>query len=415
MTPNRLKIAVAAAGIGHVTRGVEVWANELAAALAAYDQDVILFRGSGNPSRSYERLIPCWRRDDPRTKRFVAWLPRFLWRLGIKSVYGIEQTSFALGILRFLRSLQIDILHVQDLPLARIVQAARKWRLIRTRVILGHGTDEPDTTISKFEYLQHLTPWHLEKAKARGCWKPTWSAIPNFVNTERFTPGSAPQLREKLGIPANAMVVLTSAAITVSVKRVDRLLDGFSEFRAQYPDVPAWLVVAGGRTRDTDNLIASAQARLGNRVHFLINHPPNQMAELYRIADVFALVSDREMMPVALLEAMASGLPCIVHRYPVLEWVAGPGGRVVDMAVPGALVAALYELLNDPPGRTDLGRAARDYCINNFSRETVIGQILSYYQHVMGQTPHPSRSHPRSNPNTDRVQCTSIEHSLPAK
>ena len=381
MTPP-LRIAVAAAGIGHVTRGIEVWADGLASALDGRNQNVVLCRGSGAAARDYERLIPCWRRDDPRVAAFARRLPKAFWRLGVKSEYGIEQTSFACGLVRFLRANEIDILHVQDPPVARVVQLARRLRLVKTRTILGHGTDEPDALIGQFDYLQHLTPWHLEQAKARGCWKPAWTAIPNFVEAERFRPGSSSLLREQLGIPANALVVMTAAAITTPIKRVDRLIDGFVEFRARHPDVPAWLVVAGGRSSDTDGLIESGQTRLGERVRFLTNYPPSRMPELYRIADIFALVSEREMMPVALLEAMATGLPCLVHRYPVMEWMTGPGGIAVDMAEPGVLAAALAGLLADPGRRATLGAAARAHCLANFSADAVVARILDYYQFV---------------------------------
>ena len=65
------------------------------------------------------------------------------------------------------------------------------------------------------------------------------------------------------------------------------------------------------------------------------------------------------MMPIALLEATASGLPCLVHRHPVMEWIIGPGGQAIDMAADGALAAAMECLLRDPARRRQLGRAAR--------------------------------------------------------
>jgi len=52
------------------------------------------------------------------------------------------------------------------------------------------------------------------------------------------------------------------------------------------------------------------------------------------------LCSLKEMMPIALLEAIASGLPCIVNRHPVLEWITGPGGEAIDMTQTGALANA---------------------------------------------------------------------------
>ncbi|HUR53681.1 MAG TPA: glycosyltransferase, partial [Gemmataceae bacterium] len=99
-------------------------------------------------------------------------------------------------------------------------------------------------------------------------------------------------------------------------------------------------------------------------------------------ADVFALCSLFEMMPIALIEATASGLPCVVNRHPVLEWMTGPGGVQVDMAAGRELAAALGGLLADAGRRAGLGRAAREHCVANFSRDAVVDRILAYYRQV---------------------------------
>jgi glycosyltransferase involved in cell wall biosynthesis len=91
------------------------------------------------------------------------------------------------------------------------------------------------------------------------------------------------------------------------------------------------------------------------------------------------MTSLREMMPIALIEATASGLPCLVHDHPVLNWIIGPGGRRVDMSAPGALAATLVELLPDAVGRQDLARAGRERAVCLFGREQVIEQVLEYY------------------------------------
>ncbi len=100
------------------------------------------------------------------------------------------------------------------------------------------------------------------------------------------------------------------------------------------------------------------------------------------MADLFALCSLKEMMPIALLEAAASGLPCLVNRHPVLEWMIGPGGDAIDMAAPGELARTLERYLLDPARRSEKGRDARRHCIDNFSRDSVVNQILAYYRFV---------------------------------
>ncbi len=386
-----MRVAVASSGLGHVARGIEAWADDLAAALSARGEDVILCKGAGTANRPYERVVSCLCREAPATLRLLRYLPRRLsWRVGLGSGYGVEQTTFALNLVRLLRRERVDVLHVQDPQVAIIAQRARRMGLIRTRTILAHGTEEPPAFLKRIQYLQHLAPWHLEQIRAGGVWKPTWTAIPNFIDTERFSPGRSDAIRSELNIPANALIVLTAAAIKRNHKRIHHLLAEFAKLRQQAPDLPVWLVVAGGWESETDELIAEGARLLGDRVRFLVRFPRERMPELYRTADVFALCSLFEMMPIALIEATASGLPCVVNAHPILEWMTGPGGVRVDMAAPGELSTALATLLTDPDRRQTLGRAAREHCLANFSRDAVVNQILDYYRRVLGRSPVPA-------------------------
>src|SRR5207244_2723027 len=138
----------------------------------------------------YERVIPCWQRDAPRTARLLRLLPRRVsWRFGLGSPYDIEQLSFAVGLIRFLWRQRADILHVQDPFVAVLAQRARHLRLIDTRTILAHGTEESDSYLERIDCLQHLAPWHMERARGAGAWKRTWTAIPNFIDCGMFRPG----------------------------------------------------------------------------------------------------------------------------------------------------------------------------------------------------------------------------------
>jgi glycosyltransferase involved in cell wall biosynthesis len=330
-------------------------------------------------------VVPCLRRESDGTRRLLKLLPRRAsWRLGLGSPYDIEQTTFALRLLPVLRRHRIDVLHVQDPLVALIAQRARRLGLVRTRTVLAHGTEEPIAFLRRIEFLQHLAPWHLEQTRDAGAWKPTWTAIPNFIDTDRFAPGREDVLRAELGIPADGLVVLTAAAIKRHHKRIDHLLAEFARLQEAAPQLPVWLVVSGGWEAETDELIELGKRTLGDRVRFLVRFPRERMPELYRTADVFALASLFEMMPISLIEATASGLPCVVHDHPIPEWMTGPGGVRVDMAAAGELASALNALLTDPARRVATGAAARDHCLANFSRDRVVDAILAYYRRVVG-------------------------------
>jgi glycosyltransferase involved in cell wall biosynthesis len=387
-----MNVTIASSGLGHVSRGVEAWAADLGRALAQRGENVILYKGGGTAEAPYERVISCWQRNAPKTRRLLRWMPRGAWRVGLGSALGLEQTSFALPLLLELRRQRADILHVQEPQLALLVQRAQQLGFVRTLAILGHGTNEPLDFLQKVTYLHHLTPWYLEEARAAGVWKPTWTAIPNFVDTNRYCPGRDDALRDELAIPRGALVVLSVAAIKRDHKRVDYLLHEFERLRREAPELPVWFVVAGGREPETDEVIAEGRRLLGDRVRFLVNFPRELTPRLYRMSDVFALGSLREMLGIVLLEASASALPSFVHRHPVLEWVTGPGGECLDMTAPGKLAAALRDLLEEPGRPRHMGEQARQHCLAHFSQDRVVDQILDYYRFVVR---HQRSRHPR--------------------
>lgn len=381
-----VRIVVASSGLGHVNRGIEAWADDLATALAERGQRVTLCKGAGEVTRPFERVVPCWQREAPMTRRLLRLCPpQLAWRVGLGSGYGVEQVSFAFNLLRFLRQERADILHVQDPLVALLVQRARRAALVRTRTILAHGTEEPPEFLRRIDYLQHLAPWHRERMRSVGADRPAWTSIPNFIDTEIYTPGRADSLRAELCIPADGLVVLTAAAIKRGHKRIDHLIAEFARLRHDAPDIPVWLVVAGGWEKDTDELVAEGTRLLGDRVRFLVRFPRRRMPELYRSADLFVLTSLFEMQGIVLIEAASAMLPCVVHQHPIFEWVTGPGGVRIDMAAPGMLAEALAALLAENERRSRLGAAARAHTSAEFAKDQVVDKILTYYERVLAR------------------------------
>lgn len=383
--PENPKICVASSGLGHVARGIEAWAKDLGDALVTRGGEVILCKGGGAPEAAHERVVCCLSRESDAARRVLDRVPRRLgWRVGAGSPYEVEQTSFAWNLLPLLRRERVDVLHVQDPLVALIVQRAAQMRLTRCRVVLAHGTEEPFWFQQKFRYLQHLAPWHARQAERVGVARPTWTTIPNFIDADTFRPGVSPQIRRELGLPMDAPVILVAAAIKRKHKRIDCVLDEFERLIRSAPDIPAHLVIAGGWSEDTDELIREGTARLGERVRFLVRFPRHRMPELYRAADLFLLGSQKEMMPIALLEATASGLPCVVHAHPVMQWMVGPGGAAVDLSEAGTLASRLETLLRSPTTCRELGRRARDHCETHFARDPVVNRIVDHYRFVSG-------------------------------
>ncbi len=379
-----MKIAIACSGLGHISRGIETWALDLAQALHEAGDNVTLFQGSGESAEGWRQVVPCRKRFDPQTLASVERLKRFGgWRYGMGSGYEMEQTTFALKLWPKIRA-DYQILHVQDPTLAHIMEQLNRRKLSRPRVILAHGTEEPTATLQKFSHLQHLAPCYLAD------WEPNRPpgqqafAIPNFVDVKKFAPGDRCAARKKWDLPPDDFIVLCVAAIKKTHKRMDDLLREFAQFAEKY-NRPATLVIAGGREAESDGVIAEGRRLLGSRVRFLEGVRRNKIAELYRAADVFALASRHEMMPIAVLEALASGLPVACNNTPTLRWMTGPAGELNDISQAGNLAAQLENLAN-PTRRAALSLEARNYAEANFSTGAVVEDVRAMYRKVAGNT-----------------------------
>jgi len=88
----------------------------------------------------------------------------------------------------------------------------------------------------------------------------------------------------------------------------------------------------------------------------------------FRIADVFTLPSYVEGLPIALLEAMALGLPSVsTNVYAIPEAVKNlDTGLLIEAGDPNALAEAILKLKNDPELRAKLGPTGRKFVVENF-------------------------------------------------
>jgi len=389
--------------------------------------------------------LPGLKRTERRAAFWAKAVPGWTWRWGLKDTYGLEQFCFWRRLEPQLREGRFDILHVQDPMLAYWCRRARVKGRVRAKEILAHGTEESLDFLGQFEYVQHLAPWHLQNAERRlpnaalggegnaeetnrgerreqvedsrggepsveesdngegisyhspfgirpSAFHRFWTAIPNFVDTEVFRPAESGdekrECRRELGIPEDAFVVGTAAAVKKDHKRIDYLIREFAAFSPTAPDTrhptPICLLIAGSRQQDTDELVAAARDLAGDRARILLDLPRERMPGFYRALDVFVLTSLFEMMPIAVLEAMASGVPVVANDHPVLRWMIGvdhaPGGQTVDMAADGVLAECLGGIRSGWCERC--GTSARRRATSMFARDVVVDAYEEYYRRV---------------------------------
>jgi glycosyltransferase involved in cell wall biosynthesis len=372
------RVAIACSGLGHIQRGIESWAADLASGLERAGAEVTLFAGA--PLSGKATVLPTYRRTSRAAVALAGGMRRLGgWRYGMGSPYDVEQSRFALALWRRIRN-GFDILHVQDPMIAIWLERARRMGLSGPKVIYANGTGENAAVMRRFAFLQLLTPAAADEWDRNRPDNQTVFVIPNFIDTERFRPGDPATSRAKFGLPPGRTIILCCAAIRRFHKRVDVLARAFAEV-CRESDTDAMLVVAGGREADTDALIAEGTALLGDRIRFLPDLPRDSMPDLYRAADGFVLASLQEMFGIVLLEALASGLPVVCNATPDFRAIVGPGGVCLDLGSQNGLARGLTALL-DHSTRSKLAQAGRPHVQQSYSESAVIREIVAMYNSV---------------------------------
>jgi len=295
-----------------------------------------------------------------------------------------------LGIARLVRRQRCALVHTHDIQSATYTSLAA--RLVRVPVVLTvHGLGLLRQKRAP-KLLPRLARW-LDRVVFVGHWLERVAAeefgfrplrpvvIHNGVDVERFRPGPAdPRLKEELGLPQGAPVVGTVGNLR-AVKDYPTLLRAFAIALERVPE--AVLVFVGdGEERGTLETLA-AELEVGANVRFVGRR--EDVPDVLRCFDIFALSSLTEGISVALLEAMASGLPAVATETGGNPEVvaAGQTGLLVPVADHEALGRTLAELLADEPRRRQWGEAARRRVVEEFSLERMVRAYENLYDEVL--------------------------------
>jgi glycosyltransferase involved in cell wall biosynthesis len=197
--------------------------------------------------------------------------------------------------------------------------------------------------------------------------------VPNGVDTARFaTPISdgVPGFTRRPG----EMVIGTVAPLRLE-KNIGRLLRVFAML--EFPH-PLRLIIAGdGRQRLSLERLA-AELGIADRVIFTGQVVPEAVLGTF---DIFALSSDTEQMPNALLEAMAASRAIAAVNVGDVKNIVCEDNRefIVDRDDTRAFAEALTRLLNNRERRQALGFANRRRVVTEFSQE----RMFSAYSRIL--------------------------------
>lgn len=198
--------------------------------------------------------------------------------------------------------------------------------------------------------------------------------VPNAVDLARFTGGDRLAARARLGLPAEAQVVGTVARL-VRQKGIEDLLQA-----AQVTGgVDRWLIVGDGPLRERLQRQAAhlPVTWLGER---------HDIPQILAALDLFVLPSRWEGHPIALLEALAMGLPAVATATDgAREILSDPGvGVVVPRGSPALLAQAITTLLADTERRAALSSRGPEVA-RRWGPEAMAARVEEIYRDMIGR------------------------------
>jgi len=216
-----------------------------------------------------------------------------------------------------------------------------------------------------------------------------FAVIPNGIQIETYTaPVDASKLRRELSLPRDAKIIGCVGRL-VPQKHHALLLDAFRPIAEKRRDV--FLAIAG----DGPLRAALEQQRdalqLSSRVFLLGNR--SDIPKLLGSFDIFALSSDNEGHPIALLEAMAAGRPCVVTKVfgnqDVIE--EGVTGLLVAPRDHAALSRALLRLLEDGALAKKIAATAQELVRAKYSVQEMVHQYEKIWRQLAEVTADPEK------------------------
>ena len=190
---------------------------------------------------------------------------------------------------------------------------------------------------------------------------------------------SEPALRQRLGVPSDAAIVLCVSA-AIAHKNLPRLIDAFAAVAAAR-DAVLVLVGHGGGTGAAQLRAHAAAAGVADKVVLTGWIEQADLEGLYRCARVFAYPSLLEGFGLPILEAMDRGVPVACSNASSLPEIGGDAAEFYDPLDTSAIASAITRLLDDGPRRAELAARGHER-VKAFSWERCARETLAVYERV---------------------------------
>ncbi len=300
----------------------------------------------------------------PYSRRLFALIPR----LGLDVIHS--QHPFPVGRLGAYFARRLDLpsvytFHTQYEQYAHYVPLNRRLvRAVARRLVVSHA--------ERCDVITCPAPSAREILLAYGVQRPI-EMLPNGIDLRAFETAQPGDVRARLGIGPQERVILYCGRLAKE-KNLTFMLHALRGLLLQGADARLLMVGEGTETETLMHL--AKQLGLGDRVLFTGQVDYAQVPCYYAASDLFVMTSVTEVRPLALLEAMASGLPVVaVAAHGLTDTVTSGVDGLLTGHDTVEFSGAVHKLVAGDALRQAMGRRARQtaqtYSIANTTRRLV--------------------------------------------
>jgi len=293
-----------------------------------------------------------------------------------------QLTPWSVRLARWLRAVNADVVYANNRRAVLTLGAAAK--LARTPIFwhIKQDLDRGGMDALAMRLMTRAAACSQDVQRAFQQRHPAYADrigyVPYGIPLEPFSsPG--PDMREVLGIPADARVIGLVGSITPR-KGVDLFVEAALRLAGDFPDVHFLL---GGDAPDAyadfkDDILSRVQP-LSVAGRFYAPGWVDDMPAFYRTLDILALPSRVEGFGLVIVEAGAAGVPSVRSASGgyTESTIGGETGFVVPIDDIDALTDRLAQLLADDALRRRMGQAARSYALANFGIQRFVDSLTA--------------------------------------
>lgn len=354
-------------------------------------------------SPSYQRWLICKQEGPLTTGALKAGAQVLISEALVREIHPLLDLRALWQLWRYCCRYRFDIVHTHSSKTGVLGRLAARLAGIPCIVHTVHGFAFPAAKSKLQRQIFHAMEWigarcsHLviclHEEDARICREQLKlpaervAILPNGIDLNKFSPVTSREqlhtLRDKLDLPVDRQMIIMVGRLWEQ-KNPACLVKAYCSIWEQ-GDPGADLVLVGEGELQPQLQALVNEAGLQAHVHFLGWR--TDTPDLLRASDIFVLPSRWEGMPLAILEAMGTGLSVVVSDIPGNRHLVEheQQGLLFPVADPASLAAALRKLIANPDLRATLGNNARqkveqqhDICDRIRRIEMLYRNVLNY-------------------------------------